>query len=288
MNNPLSFRAGAAASLNKVQAARGISSPAASTATQPAGGLRTGPGQRPGIGGAAPVHMAAEEMERHVSDALEDSPVLTDSQAPVIDPELLDAPADEIDEPQFEGDDFETVEFAENEPADTAEDPEEARTDADGQSGREADSELEAYLVEELKAYQRDKALPAKRQARLLKDRDGRGENPLLARLATACEGGLGGLARSLPGMPAELLGLAGDYRGSLFLLQAPAAPAQLQGLPQQLRQHLSRAEIGYVLLDLGRIPPAHQLPLIKALNAQGVPPKTVLCLLGPGKSQWN
>lgn len=234
--------------------------------------------------------MAAEEMERHVSEALEDSPVFTDEQAPVIDPADLDnqpVAQDDAEVPEadssegMEGLEFQEVEIEEEE------DPY-ASSDEEGEREKAESNELEDYLGEELKAYQRDKAVPAKRQARLLKDRDGRNERPGAAALATACEGEFGGLARTLPGMAGDFIGLAEAYRGQIFGVLALTNPAQMQGFLQEVRKTASRSDLSFCLLDLSRIPAPHQAHVLKNLPACGVRPRTALIWLGPGKRQWN
>lgn len=295
MNNPLNFRAGAAASLNQIQAARGISAPQAPVSPSQRIAARPGEGLRPGASPASPVHMAAEEMERHVSEAIEDSPVLNDDQAPIIDTGHLDNPPvqddDDIDVPEGEPeDDFEPAEFQEVE---VEEEEAESRSDEDDGGGSEGgegqgDRELLAYIAEELKAYQRDKVVPAKRQARLLRDRDGRNERPGPAALAAACESAFGGLARTLPGMPGDFIGLADQYRGQLVGVHALTNPANLQGFMQELKRVLDRGEVAYLLLDISRIPGPHQAQLLKHLPAVGARPQRVMMLLGAGRKQWN
>lgn len=296
MNNPLNFRAGAAASLNQIQAARGISAPPAPTSpSHQTTATRPGEGLRPGATSASPVHMAAEEMERHVSEAIEDSPVLKDDQAPIIDTDHLDNPPvqddpDDIDLPEGEPeDDFEPTEFQEVEVEE--EEETESRSDEDEGGGSEAgesDRELLAYIAEELKVYQRDKVVPAKRQARLLKDRDGRNDRPGPAALAAACESAFGGLARTLPGMPGDFIGLVDQYRGKLVGVHALTNPANLQGFMQELKRVLERGEVAYLLLDISRIPAPHQAQVLKNLPAVGAKPQRVMMLLGAGRKQWN
>src|SRR5262249_32005276 len=148
------------------------------------------------------------EMVRHISDALEQSPVLSDNQAPLIDPEHLDHPPDlEAQEeatyaPEPEEEPFEAVAF-------TAPDKSESPAIKDEDKGK-AKTGSGNYLADELKIYQRDKAVPAKRQAHLLCDAEGQNQRPGAAALATACEGQVGGLARALPGMQGDFVGLSG------------------------------------------------------------------------------
>ncbi|MEZ0372252.1 MAG: hypothetical protein ACAI44_24400 [Candidatus Sericytochromatia bacterium] len=292
MNSPLNFSSGAAASLRQAQANAGVRATGAPAAPTPATAAPA-PAARQGLRpqpAAAPVHLAAEEMERHINEALEQSPVLTKEEAPLIDIAHLDAPPEDVqdldpdtDVPEPEDEGFETVEFAE---VDAKEDPY-AESEDDGMAeGSGPDAEA-SYLAQELKIYQQDAALPAKRQTHLLKDHQG-SERPGAAALAVACEAAVGGLARTLPVMPGDFVGLAGDWLGKSFGVLAFTNPNQLQAFVQELRQALARSDRDCWLLDLARVPATHQGYVLKTLPSCGARPRQVLIWLGQGKRQWN
>ncbi|PKL76147.1 MAG: hypothetical protein CVV27_11760 [Candidatus Melainabacteria bacterium HGW-Melainabacteria-1] len=280
MSNSLNFSAGAAASLRQAQATGGVKAVAAPTTPKPteaAPAPAARQAQRP-VPVAAPVHMNGEEMERHVHEALERSPVLNEEQAPLIDLAHLDAPAeDEAEIPEAEADDFDVVEFAGPEPEPAAE-----AADEDG--SRAATGGGGDYLAEELKLYQRDSSQPARRQAHLLPDHSG-AEKPRSAAVAVGCESTVGGLARSLQGMRGDFVGLAGHWRGKAFGVRGAGQPAQVQPLLKQLRAELPN--IDYILLDLEKLPPVYQGQVIKTLATLGAKPQQIMVWQGQGNCHW-
>lgn len=266
------------APLTPTQAAQAITSTSATRGASPL------PGRSEVVG--APVHMAAEEMEKHIDQALESSPALTDDQAPLIELGHLDAPPedDEIEVPEGEGeaDDFEAISLDGN-PEAEEEDKTGDKEEGEGGGGT---GTTENYLASELRRYQQDRDNPAKRSQHLLRNHQGE-DRPREALTAVACETILGGLARPLAGSGA-FIGLAGAYQGKQFGQLGLANPAQLQPFIQALRKAISRPDLDHLLLDFEKLPAQHQSYILKTLPATGAKPQQLLIWLGGDKLQWS
>jgi hypothetical protein len=282
MNNPLNFSAAQSSSLSSVRSASGVSATQSPTAPTSRPGAQTaGPAGRSQAG--APVHMASEEMEKHIDEALDKSPVLNDEEAPLIDLEHLDAPAeeDELEAPEGEAEDFEAIELEAVEVSQKEEVPDDSEREAEGGAAGES------RLAEELRRYQQDRSIPAKRHAHLIPNAQGE-DRPREAMAAVACEGLVGGLARPESRHPGAFVGLAGSYMGKSFGVLGLANPGQIQPFIQALRKALARPDLEYMLLDLEKLPASHQGLVLKNLPACGAKPQRVLLWTGPGKVNWN
>lgn len=274
-----------------LKAVSGIGQVVPAQSAQQAASARVAQSPSARAGESSQLHMAAQEMESHVTQALEQSPVLNDEQAPLIDLEHLDAPPEEQEEletpePEAEGENFEPIEFAE---AEAPEEPEDKEAGQDSEGGEGGADPLESYLAAELKLYLEDREIPARRLSHLLKNAQEE-ERPREAATAVACEALLGGLARSQPNLSQRgaFTGLKGVYLGKSFGLLSLTNPAQLQPFTQALRKALARPDLDFMLLDLEKLQPQHQTYVLKTLPASGARPQQVLVFLGAGKCQWN
>lgn len=244
------------------------------------------------------VHMAAEEMEAHVAEALEQSPAFEEDQAPLIDPSHLDEMPEEV--PEAEGElegPAETAEAEESEEADEiegegeveeaeskeieaaeteeAEEESESGEKGEGEGEGESDSEaaehspdhekLKHYLESELARYQREKDQPTQRFVYLA----GQAERSRKAQVAAALEAKIGGLAPVLPGMPGDFIALAGALKGRVIdhIGVAKNQPFQAPAFKQALLSHLTASGIDRVLLDLEHVPPLQRPALLALLK---------------------
>lgn len=271
-------------SVGNVRGTAPLSAPQTPTTAQAPGRAAEAPGRA--ASGGAPVHMAAEEMEKHIDQALESSPVLNDEEAPLIDLEHLDSPPDleeddtEVPEGEAEVEEFEAISL---ETPDEAEESDDKDSEGEGGGAEAADS----YLAAELRRYQQDRETPARRHAHLVKNAQGE-DRPREAAAAVACESALGGLARPQQGSAGAFVGLSGAYTGKSFGVLGLANPAQLQPFVQALRKALARPDLDYLLLDLEKLPAQHQGYVLKTLPAAGAKPQQVLIWLAGGKVQWS
>ncbi|MGE3726760.1 MAG: hypothetical protein AB7I41_14465 [Candidatus Sericytochromatia bacterium] len=242
------------------------------------------------------VHMAAEEMETHVAEALAQSPAFEGDQAPLIDPAHLD----EMPEPEFEADlEAETAETEENEEIEgegEVEEPESKEIEAaeteeaeeESESGEKGESESESeqdspatdsdtlarYLASEGERYLREKGLQAQRFVYLA----GPAERSRKAQVAAVLEVKLGGLAPVLPGMAGDFIGLSGAFKGLILdhIGVAPNQAFQAQAFKQALLNHLKAPGIDRVLLDLEYVPPLQRPALLALLKTPQAHPTWV------------
>ncbi len=233
------------------------------------------------------VHLAAEEMEAHVAEALEKSPAFEGDQAPLIDPSHLD----EMPEPEFEAElegpseseeseeseeieaegEVEEAESKEIEAAEAEETEEESESGEKGGGESEQESQtdqpqtdpLKRYLESELERYQREKGQQAQRFVYLA----GQAERSRKAQVAAVLEAKIGGLAPVLPGMAGDFIALSGAYTGLILdhIGVAQNQAFQLAAFKQALLNHLKAPGIDRVLLDLEYVP-ALQRPALLAL----------------------
>ncbi|PIQ23231.1 hypothetical protein COW36_18955 [bacterium (Candidatus Blackallbacteria) CG17_big_fil_post_rev_8_21_14_2_50_48_46] len=253
------------------------------------------------------VHMAEDEMQAHIEQALSDSPVLNDQEAPLIDPEHLDAAPEEVaestevkateeSEASNESEELEeTEEGAEAEEEAELEAPEmDAPEEAEDYLDQESESENEAgepsenladYLKEELYKFQKDRLLPDKRLAHLIVQA-GRSRK---VEVAVAIETQIGGLAAVLAGMRGDFIFLSGTNAGSVIdhIGVARNQPFIFQAFRQALLNHLSLPQIDCVLLDLEFVPLA-QRPAVLAVLKEKPASKKILVFQGPGKLLWK
>ncbi len=233
------------------------------------------------------VHLASEEMEAHVAEALEKSPAFADDQAPLIDPSHLD----EMPEPEFEVElegpseseesedseeieaegEVEEAESKEIEAAEAEETEEESESGDKGEGESEQESQtdqahtdqIKRYLVSELERYQREKGQQAQRFVYLA----GQAERSRKAQVAAILEAKIGGLAPVLPGMAGDFIALSGAHTGLILdhIGVAQNQAFQLAAFKQALLNHLKAPGIDRVLLDLEYVP-ALQRPALMAL----------------------